>query len=132
MTNLHSAKIRNFGAWFYFEVGGHQITVFGSGITGREKVWVDDDLVVNMLSWSFQSDHKVDIGGVEHIVRFGIANYLAGEVYAEILLGDKTLHNSTLKFQFEKAGIWTNLISLALGAVAGYFIAKTLGDFFGF
>lgn len=43
------------GFWFYFEHKGHRIAVHNSAWTGRERVYVDDELVATTLSFRTRS-----------------------------------------------------------------------------
>ena len=47
------------GLWFFFTVNGHQVTHHSSLLSGRERIWVDDELVVNRTGWGIFNAHKI-------------------------------------------------------------------------
>ena len=47
----------------YFEWKGHDITVQISMLSGKEWVYVDDELVSQKSNWCFKSSHMIEIEG---------------------------------------------------------------------
>ena len=53
--------VKKSGYNFYFQEGDNQIACFGSFFTGKEEVYVDDDLVSTKRSFGFKSVHQFEL-----------------------------------------------------------------------
>lgn len=128
------------GTHCYFDVDDATITVWGSNWTGREKVWVDDQLVSSKLSLRFTTEHLFENNGHQYRVLFHIVSVASGHVRIELFRDGEMIdfdeaHARTLKINPEtgKVDWWAEsrsllawvLIGAGSGAIIGY-LAATL------
>ena len=123
--NEDSASLKS-GWWFFFEHQGHQIAVNGSAWTGRERVWLDDQLVSDVYSFGLTTRHDFVVDGVNCQVVFKIESILKGTVGCEFVSGGQVLHSAAMGLSTEpgKNAWWSMLAGLLFGALGGYVIAE--------
>ena len=115
------AGVRN-GFWFFFDVDGHQVSVHNSALSGRERVWVDDELVVNRLSWSKYSEHTVDVGGRAVEVAIALPSLKTPRMTCTLSHAGEQI--ACAEKEIKPGGpvsIWMIAASVLLGMAAGYF-----------
>lgn len=71
--------VRN-GYWFYFDDHGLKITAFGSGISAKEIIFVEDEIVSSKRSIAFISKHSFSHKQDNYEVEFLMKNYWTAEV----------------------------------------------------
>ena len=127
-----SFSIRN-GLYMPFMYKGHQIVAHNASWSFREKVWVDDELVVNQIGMSMASTHVLHVEGDELAVTFGSRDrmreiFLTASVDKEVVhevshrLG-KELKPTTLIMYIVGCG----LAGMAVGYAAGYLVGLLTG-----
>jgi hypothetical protein len=122
---------RKDGYTFYFQQGDDQIACFSSCITGRELVYVNDELVSSSLNWGFTSAHDFKHNMTNYRVTFRLKNPLNMKVECSLADEQKTVSVQTkLLFSIgEKPALGLLLkcfiIGFAVGGV-GYFLSKLL------
>ena len=71
---------RKLGYKFYFQDGDDQIACFGSYFTGKEEVYVNDELISNKRNQRIHSVHQFNIGDNDFKVMFEMRNILTGRL----------------------------------------------------
>ena len=92
-----------------------------SAISGRERIWVDDELVASRISWSKKSRHSLDLDGRAVNVTIALPSFRVPRVTCTVSHGDEQLAyaESTIA-SCEPVSAWTLAGSALLGAAAGY------------
>lgn len=71
---------KKFGYKFYFQDGDNQIACFGNYFTGKEEVYVNDELVSSKRSMGVKSKHQFEFDGTRYQVVFEMKNILSGRL----------------------------------------------------
>ena len=71
---------RKLGYKFYFQDGDDQIACFGSYFTGKEEVYVNDELISDKRNQRIHSGHQFNIGDNDFKVMFEMRNILTGKL----------------------------------------------------
>jgi hypothetical protein len=127
-----SLSIRN-GLYMPFMYKGRQIVVHNAAWSFREKIWIDDELVVNEIGFSMASTHVLDVEGDKLEVTFGYRNRMT-EVFLEARVGDVPVHEvrhpvgkdvkpATLAM-YIVVGV---LAGMALGYAVGHLVTSLVG-----
>ena len=127
-----SFSIRN-GLYMPFMYKDSQVVVHNASWSFREKVWVDDELVVDQLGFSMASTHVIDVGGDKVEVTFGSRNRMK-EIFLEAKVGDQLIHE--VSHEVAKAVKPSTLLLWAvvggvLGMGVGYLVGSLVGSLFG-
>ena len=104
------------GYWFFFEVEGQQISVHASALSGRKRIWLDDE-VVNDGSWRLKSKHQIMVNNKSFYLELKIQSIIKGELICNLYEGETRVASaqSRLKFYWRKAAL------IFLGsAIAGF------------
>lgn len=118
------------GYWFYFDDGGLKITAFGSGMSGKEIIFVGDEAVSSKRAIRFRSKHTFDYGGNHYEVEFVIKNMLTGELECVLSKNGAVIQRATKAYLVKDKGSATKigfavvqgvLIGLALVYLAKHF-----------
>lgn len=72
-------SLRN-GYWFYFDDNGLKITAFGSCFSGKEIVFVDDEIVSHGYSWRKNSIHSFKHNMDDYEIAYIVTNIARGEL----------------------------------------------------
>lgn len=123
-TNVFSFK---YGLSMPFLYKGEQVIVNQSAWTPREKIYVNDDLVVNRWSLSMDSTQVINVAGDQLILTYGLKKdwetfFLTAKV------GNEIVHQANYKIrehnEFSKHRNLTIFACFLAGGVGGYFLAK--------
>ena len=117
------------GICFPFMYRGHQVVAHNAAWSFREKIWVDDTLVVNQLGFSMASSHAIDVAGDQLDIKFGYRDRMT-TVFLEARVDGQLVHEVTHTFD-NKLTVSTVLISLLLGAAFGYGVASLVSALIG-
>jgi hypothetical protein len=79
---LHTKKL---GYKFYFQDGDNQIACFGSFFTGKEEIYINDDLVSTKRSIGVKSEHKFEFAGNVYHVEYFMKNILSGRLQCSLV-----------------------------------------------
>jgi hypothetical protein len=115
--------LRN-GFWFFFEVEGHQVSIHNSALSGREKIWVDDELVANHLSWSKRSQHVMDIGSRPFDITIATPSLTSGRVICTLSHNGKEIARAEKQLNTRKTSPWALVASVLIGMAVGYFAVR--------
>ena len=122
------------GYWFYFQDGADEIAVFGSGWSGKEIVYFNDNEVSQCRNWKFESIHEFTKNSKHYKIVYTVVSMLSGEVKCSLFI-DGELTDEQTKAVFAKGSskkAWkTILIFFAVGMVFGYLGAKVALYFVG-
>jgi hypothetical protein len=119
--NNERVSFRN-GYWFYFNDQGTPITAFGSAISGKEKVFIGDELVSERLSWRFTSSHHFNHDGADYELAFKTTNWLTGELVCSLTKNGVLLDTATKAYTVKSGrSFWKDLlISMLFGGIVGF------------
>jgi hypothetical protein len=120
--------VRN-GYWFFFEDDNNKIAMHGSAISGKETIYVNDEVVSETRNYRFKSEHLFKIKGVKYKVEFKVKNMLKGELVCRLFREDKLLKTET-KAYFQKDNKTILITSLATGFITGLVIAFVFLKFY--
>lgn len=123
-----SFSIRN-GLYLPFMFKGRQIVIHQASWSFREKIWIDDDLVVNEIGIRLTSTHILDVEGDKLVVTFGYQKGMK-EVFVEAKVDDKVVYELSHKVA-EGVKPSSLAISLILGALFGMAVGYLVGSLFG-
>lgn len=133
---IDKPSLRN-GYWFYFDDEGTSITAFGSTLSGREKVFVDDELISSKQNWRFSNCHKFTLNNADYEVEFRVTNWRTGELVCSLRKNGALLDTATKAYATERseAFTWRRFVlgalyggAIGFSAVWGFYTAK---DFLG-
>lgn len=119
------------GYQFYFKAGDNQIACFGSFFTGKEDVYVNDELVSSKRNFGFKSAHEFEIEGVKYRVVYDLVNLITGKVECSFFKGRKSLASQSQSpfSQNPKTGasvaLWCFIVGFIFGCL-GYAFAHFL------
>jgi hypothetical protein len=118
------------GYWFFFNDGEDRIAVFGSAMTGKEKVFFNDELVSEHRSLGFNSCHRFERGGRSYEILFLVTNLMRGAIECIALSGDRVIGRETKAFYTDtRKGFWTRIaLFFAGGLFFGIGVAAILED----
>ena len=123
-----SLSIRN-GLYMPFVYKGRQIVVHNASWSFREKVWIDDDLVVNRIGLSMSSTHTLDVAGDTMEVTFGSRKAMT-EAFLEARVDGELVHEVSHQVGQDvkpsRIAIWAVLGAFA-GAALGYLVGWLIG-----
>lgn len=125
-------SIRN-GLYMPFMYKGHQIVVHNAAWSFREKIWVDDQLVVNQPTFAMTATHTIDVAGDPMTITFGYKDYLR-VIFIRATVGDTVVHN--LEHRIAKAIEPKKMLAIIVGwglagAVVGYAFGHYVGRLLG-
>lgn len=109
------------GYWFVFEDGPHQIAVFNSAWSGKQKVYFDDTIVAEGRNLTgFNSVLAFEVGADLYEVRYLMTSFLKAEIECLVIKNDAIIGRSTQAFYGNKSKMDQALIGFfATGAVIG-------------
>jgi hypothetical protein len=113
------------GYKFYFQDGDNQIACFGSYFTGKEEVYINDDLFSKKRSVNYTSTHAFNFDGSQYQVKFDMLNILTGRLECTLYKNAEVVSNQiqcSLPAKPKKAVYFIAGCALG-GAVFGYAIA---------
>lgn len=117
------------GLFMPFIYKGHQVVVHNASWSCKEKVWVDDELVINENGFSMSSTHEIQVAGDTLSLTFGSRNKLK-DVFLEARHKGEVVYEVCERLS---SGISTRkLITIMLtagiaGLVVGYLTAALMG-----
>jgi hypothetical protein len=113
------------GLFLPFMYKGHQVVAHNSSWTFREKIWVDDELVVSKVGVSMTSTHIVEVAGDKLTITFGYGNKMT-EIFLTAHAGNELVHEVRHQAgeEFKPLGIATAII---IGAIIGYTAIRLFG-----
>lgn len=71
---------KKLGYKFYFQDGDNQIACFGSFFTGKEEVYINDDLVSSKRSVGVRSEHHFEFAGNSYQIAYEMKNIISGRL----------------------------------------------------
>ncbi len=106
------------GIWFVYEDGNNVIKIWGSSISGKEKVFLNETLVSEKRSMRMKSEHAFsDSTGSKYIVTFTTTNLMKGILECKIFRNDEQIKTFKSKFQIGKSFSLKRILILVLAGV---------------
>ena len=124
---------KKLGYKFYFQDGDNQIACFGSYFTGKEEVYINDDLFSKKRNVNCTSTHSFDFENSQYQVKFDMLNILTGRMECTLYKDTKVVAKQiqcSLPDDPKKAFFFIAGCALG-GAVFGYAIATIIELFVG-
>lgn len=112
------------GYLFYFQCNDNQITCYKSYFSGKEEVYLNDDLLSRKRSFALNSHHAIDIQGTRYDIVYQLVKPLIGKVTCSFLF-DNTLILAQSQSLFNGNNKSANNVLLRCFAVG--FVAGALG-----
>ncbi|MCL2912356.1 hypothetical protein L2725_00920 [Shewanella corallii] len=121
----------------YFEWQGHSITVQNSTLSGKEWVYVDEELISHKRSLGYSSNHSFTLDGQKLDVHILVHSVMKGPIDIKLMLGEQCLDEDSFDYQqimpggksFKRVvfeGFVTGLIFGAVGMFVGYTVTTWL------
>ncbi|WP_218313064.1 hypothetical protein [Alteromonas antoniana] len=132
MTTQHNNPVTfsfRDGLFMPFMYKGHQIVVHNASWSFKEKVWIDDELVVNQNGFAMSSTHDIVVEGDTLALTFGSRNKLR-DVFLEVRHGDQVIYevSEPLSDGVNARELTAIIIGSGLGGLAvGYLAASFFG-----
>jgi hypothetical protein len=129
-SNHEQVTLRH-GYWFYFTDGDTRITAFGSGVSGKEIVYVGDETVSSKRRFTMRSNHHFSHQGNKYEVEFVIRSLWTGALECILVKNGQILDRTTKAYlvgnsQAFKTMWQTALVMALVGGVVGYMVTKAL------
>lgn len=117
------------GYWFYLtgnEPGTAEprIVAFGSALTGKEIVFVNDEIVSSIRSFTRKSQHRFTHEGHRYELAFNMESILTGKLTCSLTKDGTPLAETSKSYvtgPYSKSKI---LLAAGLGAIFGFFITQ--------
>ena len=107
------------GYWFYFDDEGTQIVAHVSALTGKEVVFVDDEIVSNKRNFRLQATHSFAHKERQYEVTIAMVSLIKGAINCRLQRDGVLLHKTSKSFHQHTLGKLF-LVSVCLGAVFGF------------
>jgi hypothetical protein len=129
-SNHEQVTVRH-GYWFYFKDGDLRITAFGSGVSGKEIVYVDDDTVSSKRHFGMRSSHRFSHQGNQYEVEFAIRSLWTGALECILAKNGQILDRTTKAYLVKDSQAFKNLWQATLlmtlvGLAIGFVVGKSL------
>lgn len=132
MTTQHNNPVTfsfRDGLFMPFMYKGHQIIVHNASWSFKEKVWIDDELVINQNGFAMSSAHDIVVEGDTLALTFGSRNKLK-EVFLEVRRGDELIYEVSEALSNGVSA--RKLTAIFIGsALAGLTVGYLAASFFG-
>lgn len=127
---LNSHKL---GYKFYFQDGDNQIACFGHIMSGKEQIYVNDELVSEKRSFGFKSHHDFNYQDTAYAVDFEMQNILTGKLECSFYKAGKLAKQSTQTALTDnpKQVAMVTLGCFIGGAIFGYAVVTFIEPFLG-
>jgi hypothetical protein len=129
IQNQHMKLSIRDGLYMPFMYKGRQIVVYNASWSFREKIWVDDELVISRVGISMTSTHVLDVAGDRLEVTYGYRDRMQ-EIFLEAKVGDEVVHvvNERIGKEVKPATLALAVIGCAVAGMAfGYAMASLVG-----
>ncbi|WP_414828610.1 hypothetical protein [Alteromonas sp. H39] len=117
------------GLFMPFMYKGHQVVVHNASWSFKEKVWVDDELVINQNGFAMSSTHEIVVEGDTLALTFGSRNKLK-EVFLEVRCGEKVVYEVSEALSNGMNARELTAVMIGSG-VAGLVVGYLAASFFG-
>lgn len=116
------------GIFMPFMYKGKQIVVHNASWSFREKIWVDDALILNRSNCAMASHHDFDVDGETMHLEFGYRNRMT-ELFLTATVNGEVVH-SLAEQLYDNKPWYLRALSIAgffaLGMAFGYFVVSLL------
>ena len=120
------------GYSFHFEEQGHQIEAWFSCLSGREKIFVDGELICEQRSLSRHATTEFTVDGQTYTLSMDVDSLLTGPYVCTLSKNDQPLKRQKLvfpepeKFSMKLSSFKKLWPATAAGAIAGFTMASGL------
>lgn len=130
----HSDKVTlTNGYWFYFRDENRQFAIHGSGYSGKESVYLNDQLISSLRNYRRHSQHQFNVAQDNYRVEFNVTSILKGEIVCSLYKNEQLLETETKAYTQDTTSTSLKKIGLFFvggiitGALAGLIAAKLFG-----
>jgi hypothetical protein len=120
------------GYWYYFHHDNNQIAVYGSGFTGKEIVYLNDDPVSESRSFGLKSRHEFTSNGKDYKVELKVNSMIRGDVECSLYINNEpvgTESKALISNSNGRSTLKTLAIILAVSFAAGILVGLTAATF---
>ena len=123
---VSEASVKN-GAWFVFPMQGYTIRVWGSLLTGIERVYVDDQIVSEHRSLGKLSEHRFSRNGEDFLATYTTVSLLRGPLECRLFRGGTLV--GALRASFKSQWSYSHddflrlIVFIVGGALVGLLVA---------
>lgn len=130
------------GGNFYFDLNGQQLRVWFSSFSGKEEIYLNEELISTNRSWRKMSTHEFHFAGEFYRVRVGVRSWgeaFKGVYVSELYRGEQLIdQDEIVLFQDEQTKepfSWTKfaigLVPWLIGGfIAGFLTSKLIFSLF--
>ncbi len=113
------------GYWFYFDVDGHNIAVFGSTWSGRETVFVEDEIVSNFRNlFRLEGRHVFSINNADYTISLKMENLITGQLCCTLRKGKQVIGEQRKGYILARTFLYELLILVLAGYALGNITSK--------
>ncbi len=105
------------GVWFVFQDGSDVIRAWSSGLTGMERVYVNDELVSQKRSAGLKSEHEFSINGDQFKISFNVISVLKGELLCSLGKNNTMIKKLRTRFNSTAYSFMVSLILIIIFAL---------------
>lgn len=135
-TGVHQPSLRQ-GYWFYFNDEGTPITVFGSSYSGKEVVFVGEEIVSSKRNLLRRSGrHPFHIGATPYEVELALTEIMTGKLECRLFKNGEQIACETKAYIDSARRSWKSYFKelfwlFVFGGLVGFLIAYVLGHHLG-
>ncbi|MCL1147474.1 hypothetical protein AB4298_06370 [Shewanella sp. 10N.261.52.F9] len=96
-SQMEQVTISN-GYWYYFNDQDVRITAHGSGYSGKETIYLNDEVITEKRSFGMRSSHQFCHLGSDYEVRFKVTSLFKGTVECSLYRSGEHLATETKAF----------------------------------
>ncbi|MBW4622178.1 MAG: hypothetical protein KME17_22845 [Cyanosarcina radialis HA8281-LM2] len=111
------------GFWFIFRDGEREIAAHGSTITGRERIFVNGELISEKRSLSKRSEHQFTVNENIYKVIFVVPQILQGKMECSLIKDGKCIRAFKTSPKNSKFRTLDFIILGLIGGVSGFLIS---------
>ncbi|NVJ71404.1 MAG: hypothetical protein HWE08_13665 [Alphaproteobacteria bacterium] len=119
--------LRN-GYWYYFQDGDNEIAVHGSAVNGKERVYFNDELLIDTRGFGFNAQHFFERDGHKYEALLVAHSVLRGAMECILIRDGQIVGRETKAYVVAKDGKMSWWKSLGPFFIAG-FLAGFAGAF---
>ncbi len=133
VEQVGSLSLISKGYNFKFNVEGHEVHGWGSAKSGKEKVYLDGNLISSKWGLTKKSVHQFEVNNVSYEMEFNVVSLLTGELHC--ILIKNGVHLETQKqipkpYANKKLANWRLALHTIAAGILGYWFMTLLLNHF--
>ncbi len=114
LPEISSASIKN-GIWFIFNDASNTIRVWGSSFSGREKIYVNDRLILASRNLKLNNEHTFNYDGIKYSIEFKMLNLFKSSMKCSLYKEGQHLKSLQTIYHYSKKQYFIFLGTLIMG-----------------